>query len=445
MICLLFAEKNHHADPITFRRDFGLRSESVQITGERPQEFLCSGSCDFHTVSRSRMPPSIVTGTALTGLTQLQRKRVLAGNEPLQTDLTLALDLVDDAILVLHEDGRIIHSNHAATVLAQPVSGGAMSSLHMLPPAEPWVACRKILRAYQTHPGLLERETRDPGTGKCWSLRISALPYLGVLPRRLVLVVRDITDPVRTRERLREREVMAATGALLAGAAHQAKNAIFGLSATLDAFEERIQKDGAENEYFENLRLGIARMQTLMRDLLDYGNPTACELSPLSMTAMVRRSVNGCRSLATRMGVSFVLELDEDAEVMGHPARVVRALENLVENAIQHSPRAGTVTLRLSHAEVDRRKLLRCDVLDQGPGFPPEVIERLFAPFFSLRPGGTGLGLTIAKKIVEDLGGTIFLSNVSAGGARARLCLPLAGDFVAESQCLLSECNRGPK
>jgi len=67
--------------------------------------------------------------------------------------------------------------------------------------------------------------------------------YLGVLPRRLVLVIRDISEAAITRERMQEREVMAAIGALLAGAAHLAKNAIFGLSATLDAFEARIERD----------------------------------------------------------------------------------------------------------------------------------------------------------------------------------------------------------
>jgi nitrogen-specific signal transduction histidine kinase len=164
----------------------------------------------------------------------------MAGSDPLVPDLTLTLDLIDDAILVLHEDGRIIHCNHAASVFALPVKANAMSSLHVLPPGEPWVACRQVLREYRARAGSLEREVRDPGTGKFWSLRLSALAYLGVLPRRLVLVIRDISEAVRMRDRLHEREVMAATGALLAGAAHQAKNAIFGLSATLDAFEARV-------------------------------------------------------------------------------------------------------------------------------------------------------------------------------------------------------------
>ncbi len=417
-----------------------------QFAPSHAKKYLCAASCDGQETRWSATSYSgIVDGIGPAGLSPLQRRRVLAGSDPLLPDLTLTLDLLDDAILILHEDGRIIHGNHAAAALAQPARAHGLSSLYVLPPDEPWVACRQILREHHKQGGWLEREVRDPGTGRSWSLRLSALAYLGVIPRRLVLVIRDITEAVRTRQSLREREVMAATGTLLAGAAHQAKNAIFGLSATLDAFEARIKKDVSQDDYIDNLRLGIARMHTLMRDLLDYSNPTLGESGPVSMAAVVRNAVGGCQSLASKMSVAFALDVAEDAEVTANPARLVRALENLVENAVQHSPQAGTVRLRLSPATVDGRKLIRCDVRDQGPGFPPEHLEKLFTPFFTLRPGGTGLGLAIAKKIVEDLGGATRLSNGTSGGAQATIFLPIAGESGSEFRTGLSEGDGGPK
>ena len=416
----------------------------MQNTGrETPENYVCSEDCRLQRDSQNSTPTIRMAESAHAGLTSQQRLRLLAGNEPLLADLTLSLDLLDDAVLVLHESGRIIHGNHAAAVLALPVKSNAMVSLHALPVGEPWAACRTMLREYRTRAGSIEREVLDAGTGKCWFVRLTALPYLGVLPRRLVLVVRDISEAVRTQERLREREVMAATGALLAGAAHQAKNAIFGLSATLDAFEARIKKGASEDGYIDNLRMGIARMQTLLRDLLDYGNPTACELTPISMAAVVRRSVSGCRSLADKMEVGVELEVAEDAEVMVNPARMVRALENVVENAIQHSPPAESVRLRLTVPKDGEPRLLRCDVIDQGPGFPPEHLEKLFDPFFTLRAGGTGLGLTIAKKIVEDCRGTIRLSNVASRGAQTTVFLPFPDEPVSQIRNRLSEGDHG--
>ena len=411
-------------------------------TGKEAGTYLQAAACDIQDSDWSMATTHERMGTLSVGLSQQQRKRVLAGSDPLVADLLLAMDLLDDAVMVVHEDGRVIHYNHVAAALALPVKAHAIHSLHLLGPGEPWAASRQILREYQTSSGWLEREVHDPGTGRSWALRLTALHYLGVFPRRLVLLVRDITVAVNTRRRLEEREVMAATGALLAGAAHQTKNAIFGLSATLDAFEARLTRRFAgDHEYVGHLRAGIDRMQLLMRDLLDYGNPTVCAATPVSIAAVVQQSVSACQELAKKTRNGFVLEMAEDAEVVANPARLTRALENLLENALQHSPQGAPVTIQLTRAHAGR--MLRLEVVDQGPGFPPEHMEKLFTPFFTLRPGGTGLGLTIAKKIVEDLGGTIQLSNGEAGEARATVLLPVHADNVSELRNQLNERVHG--
>ncbi len=413
-----------------------------RITGKEAEVFPQSETCDLQTTDWSTIANH---NLSTPGLSQQERKRVLAGSNPLVADLMLTFDMLDDPVVVLHEDSRVIYCNHAATVLALPMKATAICSLHLLGPGEPWAACQKMLRDYQARSGWLEREVRDPGTGKCWGLRIASLGYLGVFPRRLVIVIHDITETANIRERLREREVLAATGMLVAGAAHQAKSAIFGLSATLDAFEARFDERAAADPYVESLRAGIARMQSLLRDLLDYGNRSECEAQPTSLTAVARCSADACKGLALKMGVKLVVDAAEDLWVMGDAPRLIRALETLLENAIQHSPQNGTVTVRISRPQTGDGGYCRCEVLDRGPGFPPEHIEKLFAPFFTRRPGGTGLGLTIAKRIVEDAGGMIGLSNHRAGGARVCVFLPASNNSETASRNHLGECDRGGK
>lgn len=411
-----------------------------RITGMEAETFPRAETCDLQKTVWS----TIATHNLSTaGLSQQERKRVLAGSSPLVADLMLTFDMLDDAVVVLHEDGRVIYCNHAAAVLALPAKATAIRSLHLLGPGEPWAAGQKILHDYQARSGWLEREVRDPGSRIRWGLRIAALGYLGVFPRRLVLIIRDMTETANLRQRLQEREALAATGTLLAGAAHQTKNAIFGLSATLDAFEARIDKFAGEYAYVENLRAGISRMQSLLRDLFDYGNRSEGEAQPTSVAAVVRRSADSCHALAQKMGVELSIDVLEDPWTLADPMRLLRALENVLENAIQHSPPDGTVTVRISRVQTADRSWCRCEVLDQGPGFPPEHTEKLFAPFFTRRPGGTGLGLTIAKKIVEDAGGMIRLSNDRAGGARACVFLPICENSASDFRNHLSECACG--
>jgi signal transduction histidine kinase len=235
--------------------------------------------------------------------------------------------------------------------------------------------------------------------------------------------------------------MMAATGTLLAGAAHQAKNAIFGLSATLAAFEAHLNGTVADSDYLRHMRLGIEHMQVLMRDLLDYGNPSiGCEFQSISLASIVRRTIGDCQALAQASCVELTPEIVGEATVVANPSRLARAIENLLENAIQHSPSQGTVTVRTAQSDVS---YVRLDVVDQGPGFSPEHMEKLFTPFFTLRPGGTGLGLTIAKKIVDDLGGRIRLSNNASGGARVTVFLPTVPEATQAFPTAFSERERG--
>ena len=97
---------------------------------------------------------------------------------------------------------------------------------------------------------------------------------------------------------------------------------------------------------------------------------------------------------------------------------------NLVTNALQAAGRGGHV--RLSTARVDGR--VELVVEDDGPGVPPELVDRIFEPFYTTRDGGTGLGLFISYGIVERHGGTLAVDRGPLGGARFRLTLPAAGD-----------------
>ncbi len=98
-------------------------------------------------------------------------------------------------------------------------------------------------------------------------------------------------------------------------------------------------------------------------------------------------------------------------------SRLLQVFENLIENAIQHSPKDGTVIIETRRSAANGGAWIECSVRDSGAGLKPEDLPRIFEPFFTRRKGGTGLGLSIAQRIVEQHGGEIAAENDPAGGA----------------------------
>jgi signal transduction histidine kinase len=159
-----------------------------------------------------------------------------------------------------------------------------------------------------------------------------------------------------------------------------------------------------------------------MDEFLDYGSPAAEGPSPYTLEAVVRQAASACARLAKQCKVELDIRCVPGlAPIPMDPRRLRKALHNVIENAVQHSPEGGTVAIRVEREAFGERDGLRCEVADSGPGIPAEDLPRLFEPFFTRRRGRTGLGLSIAQRIVEEHGGRIFAENRPQGGTAVAL------------------------
>lgn len=231
---------------------------------------------------------------------------------------------------------------------------------------------------------------------------------------------------------LRRAEAMSAMGALVAGVAHEVRNPLFGITATIDALEDQLSGRDlrrAFGEHFDVLRTEVERLRTLMQDLLDYGRPTATELVPGEVGPVLERAARDCRAYAEAAGV--VISLPENAPVVRaalDSARLQLAVHNLLENAVQHSDSGAVVSVDLRERVDGKTHWVDCTVEDTGPGVPEDILPHLFEPFVSKRVGGTGLGLAIVERIVADHQGAVDATNRSGGGAALTLSLPVLAD-----------------
>lgn len=233
--------------------------------------------------------------------------------------------------------------------------------------------------------------------------------------------IRDRMDAEKEQARLqaslRRSETMAAIGALTAGVAHEVRNPLFGISSTLDAMDARFGERGEYQRYMPVLRVELDRLNQLMGELLEYSKPPGENRSAGSIEAVITEAVVACTPLAERRSVAITNRVPVTiAPVLMERTRMLQVFRNLIDNAVQHTPRGGGVTIEGNEVDGDGARWVECEVHDSGMGIEPAVLARIFEPFFTRRKGGTGLGLSIVHRVVEEHGGQVAAANGGAGG-----------------------------
>lgn len=264
------------------------------------------------------------------------------------------------------------------------------------------------------------------------------LSHDGPPPRLVHLILHDITERARAQERERDfvsqlaqqddmqrQATMSRMGELVAGVAHEVRNPLFALSSALDALRQRLGTHPDFARYAPLISGQVDRLSALMGDLLDFGRPAALNRREVGIDDLLAATVDVTRPLADKAEV--VVEsrnaCDAARTVPVDRFRFVGALQNLLANAIQHSAPAACVVL--SARDVDRGVAVEFIVTDSGPGFDPTSLPNVFEPFFTKRPGGTGLGLALVHRAVHDHGGLVFAENRPVPpGAQLRIRIP---------------------
>jgi len=333
---------------------------------------------------------------------------------------------MDDPILLVEDDLRLVRLNEAARRIAdrrhEDLIGRPVGALgdHPL-----WAHARRLAAEALASGRRTGIQLNQLGVNESWDLQALPLRLGRDGPRAVILIARDVSRVVAMGEEIQRNEAMVAMGHLLAGVAHEVRNPLFSMSATLDAFDARHGERGG-GQHLEVLRTQLGRLSRLMQDLLDYGRPQALALAPVRVGDVLQQAVDATARQAGETGVVVARTgAGQTSTIVVDRHRLAQVFENLVSNALYHAPRGSRVTIAAEVAHVDQRPWLEIAVADQGPGFTVEEVARVFEPFYTRRPGGTGLGLAIVRRIVEQHKGRVVAENAQAGGAIVRVRIPL--------------------
>ncbi|HEX3529940.1 MAG TPA: ATP-binding protein [Thermoanaerobaculia bacterium] len=368
----------------------------------------------------------------------LERSMDLSSQELMQTNTALrqSLSLVQatlestaDGLLVVDESGKIVAFNHRFVEMwrlpeelmeSRDDERAIAAVLDQLVYPEGFVA---RVRELYAQPDAESQDVLEFKDSRVFE-RYSQPQRIGGRSVGRVWSFRDVTERRRAEEERARLQVMGALGHLVGGLAHEVRNPLFAISATLEALVANVG-DETVRRALDNLREPTTRLSELMSELLEYGKPLGRMLTAGNLHDLLAQSVADCDSLAQTRGVRLATRLtDGEVEVGMIRRRLGVALTNLIQNAIQHTPRGGEVTIETMRVEDDGGAWVRSLFKDSGAGFKEGDLPQVFNPFFTRRRGGTGLGLSIVQRVVEEHRGRIRAGNRPEGGALLTLDLP---------------------
>jgi two-component system OmpR family sensor kinase len=244
--------------------------------------------------------------------------------------------------------------------------------------------------------------------------------WVGIIVHRAELVEEMARNAVEEGRR-------AVAEELITVMAHDLRNFIAPISLRLTLVRRRAERDRREGD-LKDVELacrGLDRLSGMVSEILDVARidqgvfrvdvePT----DPARMLEDIARTLSGPDR-------PVVVKVSEDMIVLADPARLRQCLENVISNAVKYSPKGGTVTVLAARSKEGDRSMARIEVLDEGPGIPPEILPRIFERFVTgRRREGLGLGLYLARRIAVLHGGNLSVESTPGRGTTFRLTIP---------------------
>jgi PAS domain S-box-containing protein len=396
----------------------------------------------------SGVASQITHAVALTQAFEEKQASELAARNTAAT-LQAMMNCIADGVAVADEEGHFLFWNRAAesilglkaTTTARVGEENALPGLFLpdkftpFPPQE-----HPLARAvYGESVDRVEMFARHEGLPKGAWLSVSSRPLMdaGGEHRGGVAVFRDVTAERVAQEQLMVSDRMASVGMLAAGVAHEINNPLAAVHANLSYAVKEMADLSPEvkgspvlvgvGEALEDAREGSKRVREIIRDLKIFSRAQEERHEAIDIEKVLDSSVRMAWN-EIRHRARLVKDYGSVPTVGGHESRLGQVFLNLLVNATQAIPegRADSNTIRVVTRRHESGRVL-VELNDTGPGIPPEVLKKLFTPFFTTKPAGvgTGLGLAICQRIVSALGGEIQVSSEIGRGTSFQVFLPI--------------------
>jgi len=350
------------------------------------------------------------------------------------------LSSLQDGVLVLDPAGRVASLNQAAeelTGLSESAARGRPLEALFPPPAPLAALAARTLAQGRSHADFELALRRPDGTQRTVSAMASQVSDPGGRQRGAVLVLRDLSRVRELEAQVRRSERLAGLGVLAAGLAHEVRNPLVGVRAAAQLLGQEPAFPASLGEFTEVIIREVDRLNRLVDDLLALAGTQPLRRRPCNVNQVLEEALRLLAPGLQAGGIAVCRRYDPAIPLVpADPDRLLQVFLNLVRNAAEALAGApGALTVRTRFERVAPQcgggSAAAVEVEDDGPGLPPEAAEKLFTPFFTTKARGTGLGLPLSLRIVQEHGGALELASGPGRGATARVLLPLGAPGTA--------------
>jgi PAS domain S-box-containing protein len=354
---------------------------------------------------------------------ELQADRLSTLSE--KAHLQGVVDQLEDGVIFLNPERHILFFNRAAeTVVGLPLERTVGLPIHeVLDPAHPLLPF--VDQVLVGSAGIRNATVVLPHDGRDKEFLVSAFHMEDAHRVMGVAVLLKDLESIKTVQSLVSYSAkLAALGRLTSGVAHEVKNPLNAMMIHVELLKERLEDSGVDvKKSLEVIGGEIRRLDRVVQGFLKFMRPQELTLKPVDLNAMLQSVCALLEAESLSHGVRFVLELDAALPAVSADEELLRqAFINIVQNAVQAMPSGGAARIRTRPEEVD---WVRVTVTDQGVGIAPEDVDKIFKLYYTSKPGGSGIGLSVVYRIVQLHDGTLEAKSELGRGTAVIVRLPV--------------------
>ena len=342
------------------------------------------------------------------------------------------IESMTSGLVSLDADGHVATVNAGARAMLglgpEDVDGANVYDVVRVEPAADRSEMNRVLTGERE---VLETETRVVGKEGAVPVALSASSLRDEEGKRAgtVLLFQDLREIEELKEAVERERHLASLGRLAAGVAHEIRNPLSSLKGFAQFFRTKFEPGSEEERYSDIMIEEVERLDRVVQELLDFARPVTPDRKPIPPNTIIEEALALVSEDAQFKRVTIEKRLLEGLpDVLVDPMQMRQALLNVLLNAIEAMSDGGTLTVETAVTDsADGPPTVTLSVTDTGVGMSAEEVGKLFEPFYTTKPRGTGLGLTVVSRVVEQNGGRVGVRSAPGEGTTFSLVLPVAG------------------